>query len=269
MFSSYADAAEFFSKCRCKELGRPVNCAGTRLHKDGEDYTIKRYNVPVCRITPENKLVFIVDREAHRRIAASLSATIDRFLPFIIKRVGVGRYKVAHISQLRLRKNAPNWAHSNLHRAKYFSNIGFVGDELFLGIVFNLSTGVCENPKPPLEKLKPDKEKRKLWLERSKTFKRHVELMLKMGVFDGHLAKSPEASGWGRATSGYPQIIEDMLRDGVPSMELIKQVCDDVKQRTYYWGKEHRTPRVRHVLLTALKHQSLEIRRQMGVFPNE
>jgi len=252
---SYDIAARYFAGARSQKDGRPL-CSGTRLVKDEEGYVITRYIIPVCRITPDNRITFIVPEGKLRLIAASLSSTLHNVLPFYIRRIGVGRYRLHH------GEKAVNYSAGKIS-----------GDEMFYGIVFNLSTGECTNPMPPKEPRKVNKDKRKVWLQRKKTFDQHLSLFERMGVIDGHIStifpqRADIAHRWGYATD--PDVLVDLkdvfMRDGVPTEDFLISAVKVVIARRKYDTSKLSTRLVVEYIERIVRRESVVLREELGVF---
>lgn len=265
---SYDVAARYFAGARSQKDGRPL-CAGTRLVKDEEGYVITRYRITVCRITPDNCITFIVPEGKLRLIAASLSATLHKILPFYIVRIGVGRYKLRYVGKLDVGKLG-KWGYQN------YSDVKTTGDEMLFGTVFNLSTGECVNPMPPKEPRKIDKDKRKVWLQRKKTFEQHLSLFERMGVIDGHIStiysnRAALPNRWGYATD--PDMLAKLkdvfMRDGIPTKEFLILAVERVVKR--YEHAIERNPKlgtsfvVEHIE-RVVRRESVVLREALGVF---
>lgn len=247
---SYDIAAKYFAGSRSQKDGRPL-CAGTRLVKDEEGYVITRYRIPVCRITPDNHVTFIVPEGKLRSIAASLSCTLHKVLPFYIVRIGVGRYKL-----------------HKLRHVEYCSDVKTAGDEMFFGTVFNLSTGECVNPMPPKEPRKIDEDKRKVWLQRRKTFDEHLSLFARMGVIDGHIstffplrANIPYSYGYATDPDVLAGLKDVFMRDGVPTKELL---ISAVKAEA--GNGRHTVHFVVAYIKRIVRRESVMLREALGVF---
>ena len=210
-----------------------------------------------------------------RRIAASLSASLHNILPFYIKRIGVGRYKLRHVAKAVIRDySKPVWT-NNQSWDKYYADTKQAGDEMFYGIVFNLSTGECTNPMPPKEKRKVDKDKRKVWLQRKKTFEQHMSLFERMGMIDGALkASMPEVTPFiyqgFNGNFAKEALKASIMSDGVPSKELIAYVAGYVRSQ-YYSGRLQSHPQAGVQMVVRdinrmLRANSFSLREAMGVF---
>ena len=275
---NYDVAARYFAGARSKKDGRPLN-TGTRLIKDEYGYVITRYKIPVCRITPDNYITFILPEEKSRCISASLSTTLHKILPFYIKRVGVGRYKLRHAEKAVIKDyNKPSWLRRH-EWDRHYADTKQAGDEMFFGIVFNLSTGECTNPMPPKENRKVDKDKRKVWLQRKKTFDQHLSLFGRMGVIDGHIStifpqREVIPNRWGYSTD--PELLTNLkdvfMRDGIPTKEfLIAAVKRVVKRNSFYIGHDPKsgTRFVVEYINKVVRRESMVLRETLGVFTNE
>ena len=165
------------------------------------------------------------------------------------------------------------------------------GDEMFFGIVFNLSTGECTNPMPPKENRKVDKDKRKVWLQRKKTFDQHLSLFGRMGVIDGHIStifpqREVILNRWGRLPSCFsprratlaadPELLTNLkdvfMRDGIPTKEFLIAAVKRVVNRNSFYIEHDPKSGTRFVVAyinKVVRRESMVLRETLGVFTNE
>ena len=163
-FISYTKLDEFFCKGRKLDSGRKINVV-FRVKKNtvSDGYIIEACGKPFMAFSPDNKVTFVLPVNQIRNYAQSIVSTLSRHFPFVLQRVGVGRYKVAYS---RDRYSATNFV------------------DYSLGVAFDLDINEWSNVQaPPKERMIP--EVRTQWLRDVKTWKNGIKTRHKMGVFTG------------------------------------------------------------------------------------
>lgn len=177
--NSYADAEREFSRCRNKNIGRPLR--GTfRLTKDANDYIISRISyrkslIPLLRIHPDNTITFIASVDI--LVSFPFSFTLPAVIPMGVDRVSTNKYRVYHGQTI---VDCPKQAWT--HRYSWWYREGKrSAQEYFQGVRFDLTTGKCLNPMPDrCTRIIP--ERRKVWLQDKAKLMQMVKTWLKLGV---------------------------------------------------------------------------------------
>lgn len=270
--TSYDDAVRFFSRAKSPAAGRPFKSWG-RMFKEGNDFVIKIQSQPVLKITPDNKISFVIDGPTGRNYSNTLSSGIHRAVPLLWIRIGKGRYRVGHtkildqITNKRREESKDKWA--NPWRVLYEE-----GQELYKDITFDLITGECVNPQRDLLKsVQP--EMRTEWLRKLRKFKRNVKLRAKLGAIDGMIAqmnKENNNSPWHHVRSNRPNWQTDEWLDNIVTA-MKDETCPPELMRAFIissfpmWGNA--TPNGAEVVNTVegiLTEMSIDLRKKFGVF---
>ena len=121
---------------------------------------------------------------------------------------------------------------------------------------------------PPKEPRKVDKDKRKVWLQRKKTFDEHLSLFARMGVIDGHIstffplrANIPYSYGYATDPDVLAGLKDVFMRDGVPTKELL---ISAVKAEA--GNGRHTVHFVVAYIKRIVRRESVMLREALGVF---
>ena len=90
---SYSDVAEWFTRCRNPDKGRPV-MSWARMFNVDDTYELRHGSTKVGVFTPDNKFTFTLSTQEARNSSVTLSQALQRTIPFSWHRVGMGKYKV-------------------------------------------------------------------------------------------------------------------------------------------------------------------------------
>jgi hypothetical protein len=94
--------------------------------------------------------------------------------PLNIQRVAKCRYKIVHAKT----SNGVWWNAPREH-----------GYEIYPGIMFDLATGACLNPKLLDRPTEIDPDRRKVWLRDLRKFKAYIKVCIRLGTFDAIIDK--------------------------------------------------------------------------------
>ena len=188
---TYGWCKAHYANVRSPVMGKPMLSSSYRLFREGNDYVIKigwRGTIwePLCRITPNNTLVFEapLDRMLHNN--CSLSNILVKITGIHFTRWKKGMYRLGSEKEAATKSTSTSpwcpekweWLHS---KAPLYFN----------GIKFNLDTGKCLNGKPdPTKKVIP--EKRKEWLRDLKRYKRGLKTRAKVGALQTYIQAQNE-----------------------------------------------------------------------------
>jgi hypothetical protein len=258
MISSYEAAALHMAKARSKHLGRPMKSQGWRLFQDGDEYVVEARRVQIGRFLPDNTFLFTTDGDRVYRVAAAISGTINRNLPFHWRRVGMKKYRVNH------RNNVV-----------YAGNSGYVAEfehdapapQVYDGLAFNLFTGKCLNYRPDT-KPEIDPDRRKEWLAASGVWKRKLKVMARLGVFDKLIAdERAKPTPWQNQprwhTDEWVDILYKAIKDNDHNTGLLRAF---VAGAVTPWGQPKSSMDMYEAVDRTVKAKSVELRQRFGVF---
>lgn len=179
-FNSYADIAQWYTKVRSPAAGRPASQwgrvirdpVGTGVGGDYYFYVHRSYmKDPFAVVKPDNTITFLYTGSQVRRISNTLTGWLWRVLPFHMMRVAKCRYNIVHHKHTG---GLPWWQAPKVN-----------GYAIFSGIVFDLTSGVCLNPKViDTSAAAIDTDKRKQWLRDLKRFKKDIKVRARLGLFE-------------------------------------------------------------------------------------
>ena len=86
---SYNDVAEWFTRCRNPDKGRPV-MSWARIFKVGDTYELRHGSTRVGVFSPDNKFTFTLSTQEARNSSVTLSQALQRTIPFSWHRQGMG-----------------------------------------------------------------------------------------------------------------------------------------------------------------------------------
>ncbi len=239
-FKSYEDVAKFYHGCRNPIRGKPYKKWG-RILVIPEGFELAAYGVIFARITPNNRLTFVISAdEAKASIAITLNTCLYRMFPLMWERVGKARYKVIHVSQTKTSGTHLNWKQLRIDAPEYFE-----------GITFDLATGECVNAKPNIkENLIP--EVRIQWIRGLRAFKIKAKAMIRLGLFNREVVKPASNVCYFNPSKAFC----DGVRNGVVSSELIN----------YFLRKYHNRYNMYDEFDRFCSDHSLQARKLFGVF---
>ena len=108
---SYKEVAEWYSKARNPEKGRPVQ-SWARMFKVEDSYELRYGSSVVGVFSPDNKFTFKLTSQEARRNSITLSQALQRAIPFIWTRKATGRYVIKptpQYEQYKEGKERPNY----------------------------------------------------------------------------------------------------------------------------------------------------------------
>lgn len=266
VLKTYEDTQRWFARAKSKDKGRPFN-GWAKVKHDGGCYQVYVYDRLICTITPENILRMEITGTEGRAISNTLSSSINRLVPIVWTRVGMGRYRILGLRTLR---KADSW----WVKAKE-------APELFKGLEFDLTTGEALNAKADLVK-RVDKDARLEWVRCLRRFKRGVQLRAKMGVFDtiqtdlnaGSKFRSVNGKIFANRTPDWGDekwmnLLYTSIRDDLYPKELLAGFL--LAAPSVLWNRRTGTTaeRMGQVATSVINSHSVELRTRFGVFADE
>lgn len=263
---SYEQVAEWYTKARNPEAGRPVQ-SWARMFKVGDNYELRFGNSVVGVFSPDNKFTFKLTAQEARRNSITLSQALQRAIPFIWVRKSTGRYVVKPTPQYEDYKKANNEPYA----WHYFQKVE--GYELFDGLQFDLNTYEPTNAKPSLKDTEVDQENKLTWLRQLRKFKSAIKVRARMGVLESLIQQVDkervgvtrynwEQPDWN--SDAWQDMLYTSLRDSECPTDLLKGIIKSVS-RGYY----QQSITVKEVVAEAdrlCNTYSLDLRRKFGVF---
>ena len=268
---SYQEVHEWFKKARNPENGRPVQ-SWARMYQventeGSHNYELRFGDVIVGIFTPDNKFTFTLTSSQARSCSVTLSQALQRAIPFLWVRKGMGRYVIKPTPQYGELKEK-NLASYPWH---YFSKVE--GYEVFDGLCFDLNTYEPTNARPHFTKQEVNKDNKLEWLRALRKFKTAVKIRARMGVLESLIQQvDNERKGQSRYdweqpdwnTDKWQDVLYTSIKNSECSTELLKGFIKSVR-RGYY----HQTTNVNEVINEVDKictTYSIELRRRFGVF---
>ena len=220
MFSSWKDCYWWFAKARSPEKGRPIK-QGWRMFKGDDDtYFITAHSHRVCTFNPDNTVTFDLTAQSHACICHTISSTLSSVIPYLICRVGTGRYVVNHVGVAVTVPSGSKW-YTAFTKQAY---------DLFPGITFDNTSMICVNPQPKATRETENTEKRRVWLQTLRRFKRGLSVRAKLGVFTAlNAAMKNEQFGTGALpmdtnSDAFVEFLYRCMRDDVYPDELLRSI---------------------------------------------
>jgi hypothetical protein len=246
-FDSYAKVEDFYNKGRKLSVGRRVNAVfSINIRPNGLGYSVKVGNHNFMEYLPDNTVVFVFPNHMIRNYAQSIVSTLTRHFPFLLKRIGMGRYKVAFGREYK------DWS-ANL--TDYYS-----------GISFGLSTGACLNPKEPVaERLIP--EVRTQWLRDVRVWKKGIKARSKMGVFIS--IKDDLTKDQTHYNISYGESFCKRVTEAIKTNTFPHDLMQDFVKGTIRWAFRANSVTATDILDSIesyLKAHSYDLRAEYGVF---
>ena len=248
-FDSYAKVEDFYNKGRKLSAGRRVNAVfSINIRPNGLGYSVKVGSHNFMEYLPDNTVVFVFPNHMIRNYAQSIVSTLTRYFPFVIKRVGMGRYKIGY-------------GHTFLYKQWLATATDYVQ-----GLSFSLSTGACLNPQAPAEeRIIP--EVRTQWLRDVKVWKKGIKARSKMGIFVGikdALAKDGMHYNVSYGGSFHKRAVEAIKTNTFPH-----DLMQDFVKGTIRWAfraDQITGANILDEIETYLKTHSYDLRCEYGVF---
>jgi hypothetical protein len=184
-FRSYDSIAKWYSKVRDPVQGRPTsqaswcrvirNPVGIGPGGGYEFYAHRTYmKEPFAVVKPDNSIEFMYTGTQVRAISNTLTGWLWRVLPFHVQRISKCRYNIVHSKQAQ---GLPWWEAPRK-----------LGYTMYPGIAFDLTGGVCLNPKVIDTSPKAvDADKRKQWLRDLSQFKKNIKVRARIGAMDQYV----------------------------------------------------------------------------------
>jgi hypothetical protein len=264
---SYEQVAEWYTKARNPEAGRPVQ-SWARMFKVGDNYELRFGTSVVGVFTPDNKFTFKMTAQEARRNSITLSQALQRAIPFVWVRKSTGRYVVKPTPQYeKFKESNPD----NYGAWNYFTKVE--GYELFDGLCFDLNTYEPINAKPSLKDTEVVQDNKLEWLRALRKFKHAVKVRARMGVLESLIQQvDKERVGVSRYdweqpdwnSESWQDMLYTALKTGECPTELLKGIIKSVS-RGYYQTKITVDEVVSEVDKICGTY-SLDLRRKFGVF---
>lgn len=263
---SYSDVAEWFTRCRNPDKGRPV-MSWARMFKVDDTYELRHGSTKVGVFTPDNKFTFTLSTQEARNSSVTLSQALQRTIPFSWHRVGMGKYKIKPTPPYEEYKaNNPD-----SYAWHYFSEQE--GYELFDGLCFDLNTYEPVNARPKMSDT-IDPVKRKEWLGSLRKFKRAVKVRARLGVLDTLIQQVAQERSKHRSrydwempdwnTDTWQDMLYTSIKNSECSTELLRGIVMSVS--TGYYKSSISVDDVLKECDKICTNYSVEIRRKFGVF---
>lgn len=248
---SFSDAMQWYSRGRDLDRGRRISSWGRVKFTDGA-FVLTVGQIPVCRITSDNKLTFLVDGVTSRPVNNTLSMALHRAVPFFWIRVGMRRYRVGSV------------------KCMGFKEAEREGPEVFVGLQFDLDTGWPVNAKADLAE-RVDADARKVWLRQLRKFKQGMKVRCKIGVMESIYKDLDAAHKFANRrpdwdSEDWQNVLYVSIRDEKFSNELLGGFV--LSAVTYGWS-QHSYPgavRIEQVVDQVLSQNSVRLRTKFGVF---
>jgi len=260
---SYEDVAEWFTRCRYPDKGRP-SMSWARIFKVDDTYELRHGTKVVGKFLPDNTFTFTMNTQQARNSSVTLAQALQRVIPFSWHRVGTGRYEIKTTPQFAVHKN-------KLSLWEYLRNAE--GYELFDGLCFDLNTYEPINARPKMND-SIDPAKRKVWLGSLRKFKRAVKVRAKLGVIDVLIREvQQERSNTPRYhwqtpdwnTDAWQDMLYTSIKNTECSTELLKGMIRTISAG-YYSSKNFLASDVVKECDKICSNYSVDIRRKFGVF---
>ena len=264
---SYQQVAEWFKKARNPDVGRPVRSWG-RLYKVDENYELRLCTTVVGVFTPDNKFTFKMSSQDARNCSVTLSQVLQRTIPFVWVRKGMGRYVVKPTPPYEEYKKSNPYA----YYWQYFSKQE--GYEVFDGLCFDLNTYQPINARPPITKAEIDSDNKLVWLRQLRKFKTAVKVRARMGIIETLIQQVDAERGatkrhdWKQpdwSSDTWQEVLYTAIKDSECPTELLKGIIKSVP-RGYY---NHRSITLKEVIDEGDRictTYSLDLRKRFGVF---
>ena len=254
---SYSDLQTHFSKCRSPDKGRPLKAWG-RVFKNGDAFDIHVNNNKLGTVTPDNIMTFVAPISAVRRNAQTLVGAFHRAMPVSLIRVGIGRYRIAHIEEGKKHKDDHGW-NWNWMRTE--------APEYFEGIQFDLTTGECLNRKPDILK-QVDTDVRTEWIRCLRKFKRAIKVRAKLGVLDSLLADAKANKAVRQHPDWDSNEWQDAMVNAIKTGDIPTPFLLAIAQSTLHrgWRVQGTTQEFIAEVDTLCNSYSVQLRRKFGVF---
>ena len=254
VLKSWDDTVNWYSRGRNLDRGRKFSSWGRVKFTDGA-FVLSVSNFPVCKITSDNMLTFLVDSVTSKPIYNTLSMALHRAVPFFWIRVGMRRYRVGSV------------------KCMGFKEAEKEGPEVFIGLQFDLTTGWPINAKADLIE-RVDTDARRVWLRQLRKFKHGIKVRCKIGVLESigiELQRTEKFTmrhpDWD--SDEWQNMLYEAIRDEKFPNELLSGFV--LSSAGYGWG-QHTPPtsvRTLEVVGNILNRTSVRLRTKFGVFTED
>jgi hypothetical protein len=256
---TYNDLQTHFSKCRSPDKGRPLKAWG-RVFKNGDAFEIQVNGKKLGTVTPDNIMTFVAPIGVVRSNAQTLVGAFHRAMPFILMRVGIGRYRITHASGLS----------KNVDTSEYGWNSQWLrseAPEYFEGIQFDLTTGECLNRKPDILK-QVDTDVRTEWIRCLRKFKRAIKVRAKLGVLDSLLADAKANKAVRQHPDWDSNEWQDDMVNAIKTGDIPTPLLLGIAMSTLHrgWRVQGTTQEFIAEVDTLCNSYSVQLRRKFGVF---
>lgn len=221
VFSSWKDCYWWFAKARTPEKGRPIKQGWRMFRGDDNEFFITAHSYRVCTFNPDNTVTFDLTAQSHACICHTLSSTLSTVIPYMICRVGTGRYVVNHVGVV---VNVPSGS-------RWYTAFTKQAHDLFTGITFDNKSMTCINPQPKASRETENVEKRRVWLQTLRRFKRGIAVRAKLGIFTA-INEAMKKEQFGSTTlmmdinsDSFVEFLYRCMRDDVYPDELLRSLC--------------------------------------------
>ena len=284
---NYQQADALWSRVRTPHKGKPIT-GWLRMFKNDEDFLFKVVSYgesDLCRLTPDNKLTFVMPPETLMGNAQTLVSALHRWLPFTTMRHRKGLYRIAGtqpvLDEMKKRhdRDGDNDPHHG-HPYRMYQHYNPVMREkayYFEGIQFDIVNGECLNPKADV-KLVEKPEERKQWRRALAAFKRGIKARVRVHAFDGIIdemwaERQAQSNRWHWQqpqweSKEWMDILESSIRDNKFPPELLKGLAQ-TSSTGYYMTNKPDSSDILKALDYVCNNQSIELRRRFGVFAEE
>lgn len=263
---SYQQVAEWFKKARNPAVGRPVQSWG-RIYKVDENYELRFGTTVVGVFTPDNKFMFKMSRQDARNCSITLSQALQRAIPFVWVRKGMGRYVVKPTPPYEEHKKS----NPDSYYWQYFNKQE--GYEVFDGLCFDLNTYQPINARPPINKAEIDSDNKLVWLRQLRKFKTAVKVRARMGIIETLIRQVDaerdatkrhdwEQPDWDSDT--WQEVLYTAIKESECSTELLKGIIKSVSGG--YYNRSITLEEVIGEVDRICTAYSLDLRKRFGVF---
>lgn len=255
MIEKYQDCVNLWETRRGKATRKPLKKFAYLVREEDGSFLFQyqHYNntqgPALCRITADNKLVWLADNDTAWRFTHSLSSAMHNYLPLVFENMGRRVFRLG-----------------NPYENEYA--------EIHEGLMYDLTTGIFVNPKPPLmDRVNPDV--RREWLRDLKRFNKHIRVLGKMGVLETladdlstkykNQNYSERSTARKQAATGLLDRVVDAVRTGTVPNAV---VCDILFVQGLPWAYSQPNHGA-EIVKQFMNRNSIDLRRVYGVFNDE
>lgn len=288
--ANYDDAQAKWSRVRSPNKGKPIT-GWLRMFKEDDGnflFKITGYGShDLCRLTPDNKLTFVLPAEQFRSQSQTLVSALHRWLPITTVRHRTGLYRIAGVKPVQDAMQAKYDADGGAKADPYYGHAWSMYQHYdpimrqqayyFEGIEFDVVNGECLNPRPDV-KMVEKPEERKKWRRALTTFKRGIKARVRVHAFDGICDEVWEENqkvdrwDWKQPqwdSQQWLDLLEHCIRHNEFPPELLKGLAQTTENGYYYRSKKPDGESILKALDYVCNGQSIALRRRFGVFEGE